>query len=372
MRTVEDVLLGSDEGVLAVRSVGGPLEIRAWGDNTLVEVTDELAAAGELWVMTAHQWGPFSVTTQVSPAAPPEPGAEWEDVVEFSANSPSPLVVTELVENDPRVPFTDEPGTYRIRVSSRGRKPSADQEPVDDATEAPRPVEWYLLQAWPAPVAEPVVVRLQSSYARERLAGGPSPLRVPDAGAALSASGRIGRDVGGGHGARVLSGQTGAVEVARTIRGTRRKLFFTFAHSNSWSNLCNPGDVGWSYGGPGGPDYALGEPHYFSADEDSDDQLTGYPSSIRWSFTSVEKPARVVRSWNWVAGPWNQPQRQVRTLSQDTVVTTTLEQSKDDTGQPWATIRVRHEDLPVEWLEDMETWWSFQLAVADQAESGRG
>lgn len=48
----------------------------------------------------------------------------------------------------------------------------------------------------------------------------------------------------------------------------------------------------------------------------------------------------------------------------------TLDQSRDAAGSPWTTIRVNHEDLPVEWLEDMETWWAYQLSIADHAGFG--
>lgn len=57
-------------------------------------------------------------------------------------------------------------------------------------------------------------------------------------------------------------------------------------------------------------------------------------------------------------------------LAEESIVTTTLDQSKDATGGAWTTIRIRHEGLPVEWLDDMETWWAFQLAIADHAGFG--
>lgn len=371
MSPVETALLGSDEGVFVVRSACGSLQVQPGTGNTLLEVPEGVASGGELWVLTGDQWGPFSVTTELTDTAPGEPDTGWEDVVELSVTTTGPMVVTELVENDPQVPLTMEPGSYRVRVSARGRTASADGNQIDDAGSSAEPVEWYLLQAWPAPPAEAAVILLDSAFARKQLAGDPPPLRVPEAEAGIAASVRIGRDVDGKPGARTLSGEVGTVEVARTIRGTRRKLFFTVAHSSSWTDFCVPGYRGWMYGGPGGPDYALGEPHYFGAGDDSVDQLSGSPGEIRWSFLEVDKPARAVRAWNWLPGIWQSQRPPGSLLDQDTVVTTTLVQSKDEAGAPWTTIRVRHEGLPVEWLEDMEAWWSLQLAVADHADFGR-
>ncbi|WP_189307470.1 hypothetical protein [Streptomyces cinerochromogenes] len=49
------------------------------------------------------------------------------------------------------------PGDYRLRVHARSRDTAVDLAP-DDAT------EWYLIQVWPAPVQEAVVLRRTDSY----------------------------------------------------------------------------------------------------------------------------------------------------------------------------------------------------------------
>lgn len=48
----------------------------------------------------------------------------------------------------------------------------------------------------------------------------------------------------------------------------------------------------------------------------------------------------------------------------------TLTQHRDEARDPWTTIRIDHEQLPVEWLEDMETYWDYQLSIAEHAEFG--
>ncbi|MFC0842684.1 hypothetical protein ACFH04_02890 [Streptomyces noboritoensis] len=70
------------------------------------------------------------------------------------------LVVAE-VDADPDADRTDWPnlaatgaGTYRLRISVRGRDAGADADYLEEDEE---PVEEHLLQAWPAPAAADVI-----------------------------------------------------------------------------------------------------------------------------------------------------------------------------------------------------------------------
>jgi hypothetical protein len=365
------IVLGSDEGVIAVRSDDGRgIDAAPWDGSTLVEVSAELASAGELWVKTGNQWGPFSVTTRALDAAPDQPSAEWEDVVEFSVTATGSVSVTELVNNDPTVPLIAQAGEYRVRVSARGRTMANDLDDEEAAEDDPAPLEWYLLEVWPAPSAAPQVLRLSSAFAQAELAGPPAPLEIPEAQAGLASAGRIGRDVDGKPEARKLSGTIGSVDAERTVRGTRRKLFLLCAHVTSWTHLWAPGRS-WSWVGGGMGDYDLNVDKWATAD-DHVDQLSGSRGAIRSSFVEVDRPKRAVRRWNWVISPghsaWVGEWHPV--LPEDTLLTVTLDQSKDPSGDPWTTIRIHHEGLPVEWLDDMETWWSYQLAIADHVQLG--
>jgi len=315
-------------------------------------------------LITGDQWGPFSVTTRLLNAPPAEDEAEWEDVVELSLNVAGRLFVTEVVDNLPRVPLFDEPGSYRLRVSARGRAGARDRS--DESADGEQPVEWYLLEVWPAAPAEPMIIRLTSAFAKEQLAGPPPALVIPEGEAGLAASVRIGRDVEQAPGARSLSGATETVEVERTIRGTRRKLFTRCAHLVTWSHVWLPGGS-WGFSAGPEPAYAPETQHYASS-HDHPDQLTGSRGAIRYSFVEMDRPKRAVRNWNWLTGPtWDD---RTLLLPSESRVTVTLDQTKDDSGAAWTTIRVRHEGLPVEWLEDMETWWGYQLSIADHAGFG--
>lgn len=78
------VVVHSDSGVIAtsyscvvLRAWGAPLAAAAPPDSTLVTVPEpaECDEDGELWVNTADQWGPFSVTTRLRSAPRADPGA---------------------------------------------------------------------------------------------------------------------------------------------------------------------------------------------------------------------------------------------------------------------------------------------------------
>ncbi|MBO0843866.1 MAG: hypothetical protein J2P22_00415 [Nocardioides sp.] len=201
-------------------------------------------------------------------------------------------------------------------------------------------------------------------------------LVIPEGEAGLAAAARIGRDVEGDPGARVLSGELGSVvAVERTIRGTRRKLFRDCAYLDSWSHLWTPEPgshlpSSWIWGGAW-VNYEL-DKDIWCYSVDHPDQLTGRNGAIRSSFVEVDKPARAVRRWNWMqprGANGNATRDNNPVLAADSIMTVSLTQSQRD-GEPWTTIRIEHAGLPVEWLDDMETYWAYQLTIADHAGFG--
>ena len=380
-------VLHSDEGVIetsyscvVVRGNDlGDLISVAPADNTLVTVPppDDEDGSSDLWVQTADQWGPFSVTTRLWDMAPPDAGEEWEDFVEVSVTSTTGLSATELVDNVPQIVLTPEPGQYRVRISARGRRvrdldQADDLDDLDDLDADLPPKEWYLLEAWSAPPTDPTVVRLTSPYAAQVL-NPPPRLVIPEGEAGLAAAARIGRDVDGTPGARTLSGKTGSVRVERTIRGTRRRLFNLCAHVGSWSHVWL-GLPSWSHMSGPGWDKAGGTETWTYSD-DSRDQLTGH-GAVRTRFLVLESPSRAVKTWNWVRRVGDRgpspllPESANDVLAEDSTFSVDLAQSRDDEGEPRTTITITHEGLPVEWLDDMETYWAYQLSIADHAGLG--
>lgn len=366
VREVTDTISG-EHTVFVLRSFSGSPLAQPWENNTLVSVPEDVP--GEIWVHTGDQFGPYSVTCRLLDGPPGDPAALWEDVVELSINAPDAIVATEMIDGCPVIPLTDEPGEYRLRVSARGRVDKHDY-PDDDEENQDDPIEWYLLEAWPAPIGEVEVIRLTSALAEAELHP-PPPLVIPEGEAGIAASRRIGRDVDGLEGARLLSGVTGSVHVQRTVPGTRRKLFLICAHLVSWSTHWT-GLPGWS--SVAGPHelYELSVPIWVYSGK-SADQLTGSRGYIEYIFIEVERPHRAIRELNWhlrtSRGP-EQPFQSVPILDKPTVVAVELTQSRDATGEPQTTIDICHDGLPVEWLEDMELYWNFQLAIAEHARFG--
>lgn len=371
-------VMDTSEQVLAVRSLEqGPLEAAAWdwSDNTLVQLSDDLLAEGEFWIRAGNGFATALVTSRLLDAAPGEPDSEWEDVVELSLRCSGPVGVTDLVENDPWVELIDEPGRYRLRFSVRGRlleqDPEAELDDDDQDLDSPEPVEFYLLEAWPEPNSQPAaVLRLTSAFSRHN-DDNPRPLALPEVEPGLAASIRIGRDVDRAPGARTLSGQTCSVEVDRTVRGTRRRLFLTCARLTSWSQFVTA-ESSWTWGG-----YPTEEPGRLQWAESGGhaDQLSGATGVIQYSFVEVEKPGHAVRQWNWLAHPspgtpYIPYEQWIPVLAENATVTMRLSQSNDSEGQPWTEIRYRFEGIPVEWIDDMRDWLSLQLAIADHLEFG--
>lgn len=83
--------------------------------------------------------------------------SEWDEVVDVSVSAPlGDLRVDAILGDAPSLPTLTPsgPGTYRIRVSTRGRRDRL-KEVTDDV------VESYVLEVWPAPSSAEVVHRLQ-------------------------------------------------------------------------------------------------------------------------------------------------------------------------------------------------------------------
>lgn len=114
-----------------------------------------------VYVSLARRSGGSSVRMVVLDLQPPSPDGAWEDVVEVSTTIPE--------DSEPRwVAWAGMgegplgsllPGSYRLRVSARGRDEGAANEFADE------PVDHYLIQMWPAPLEADAVLRTESRNA---------------------------------------------------------------------------------------------------------------------------------------------------------------------------------------------------------------
>jgi len=121
------------------------------------------AASGQgLYINLARRSGGSPVRIVLLQDAPSVSEADvWEDGVEVAINIPrnaEPSWCTWAGEKSG--PLDIPPGSYRVRVSARGRDAGADGEFADG------PVDFYLLEIWPAAPEPDLIIRSTSADAR--------------------------------------------------------------------------------------------------------------------------------------------------------------------------------------------------------------
>lgn len=123
-----------------------------------------LVGAGDpdgVYVHLARRSGGSHVQVVLSSAAPPLADGPWEDVVEVSLTIPSEIGVRVTSwAGESSWPLELPAGSYRLRVSARGRDAGAADEFVDQV------VDHYLLQLWPSPPEPDAIIRVGSQNAR--------------------------------------------------------------------------------------------------------------------------------------------------------------------------------------------------------------
>jgi hypothetical protein len=112
-------------------------------------------------------------------AAEPLPFDGFEDVVEFSVETPNGLALV----NSPGENWwtiTRRTGDLRVRVHVRGRDAAVRaQEGSDEEAPSSDVLEEYAIQVWPAPKADFTVVHVNSADAASLLSGRQGPRRNP-------------------------------------------------------------------------------------------------------------------------------------------------------------------------------------------------
>ncbi|GAA1902985.1 hypothetical protein [Streptantibioticus ferralitis] len=110
---------------------------------------------GDIW-MKAETWA----------EAPPLELDGWDDVVEASYNATQEARLC-AVDGGPAERFPNlawnGPGTYRLRVSTRGRDAGSYADAIDEDEE---PVEEHRIQSWPAPPSPAVVHKATDAVGR--------------------------------------------------------------------------------------------------------------------------------------------------------------------------------------------------------------
>ncbi|PKV82910.1 hypothetical protein [Streptomyces sp. TLI_146] len=125
-------------------------------DNGVAVVADD-----GVCLLSGMDSGDIWLGVEVWEAPPPLDLDSWDDVVETTITSTTGELTPAEVNAEPDEEQVDwpnlaatGPGTYRLRISVRGRDAGADADYLEEDEE---PVEEHRLQAWPAP-AEPDVI----------------------------------------------------------------------------------------------------------------------------------------------------------------------------------------------------------------------
>lgn len=309
-------------------------ELRLPADDGLV--TGE---SGWISVRTGAYAAPVELLIENCESEPALPGLDWEDVIELSVRCSQRIVVGALFEA-PSVTAVSSSGWYRLRIFARGRDAGEERGEVGSRATV---IEHYLIQTWPAPPVDGVTVRATSLQPVDHTAG-----RVHLA-AARDAAARINRDLDSER-SRPLSGATGTATAQWTFPASPRKLFRYVALPNLWTSATTAGTSKPEVGA-----------QYWMWNNDYRDIWDGIPTSNRGhleaTIVQITAPRSVVSTWQWLNSRHYGEGQPI--LTRPTTVTMQLRPDGGDTQT--TTVHVQHDDLPIEWVDDMTAIWLCKL-----------
>ena len=167
---VHDLLVESDYGQIYVYDPGLTAEASlntedTEDDNQLLRALDDASYSrrfvgydtGLVDILTPSQYNPKApLRLEVGSGAPPLETDDWEHVVEVPLPVPSGRLVFEASGGGVPIETTVPPAVYRARISCRGYRSGVGE--IEGAEE-------YLLQLWPAPEAEPALLKSWPGWA---------------------------------------------------------------------------------------------------------------------------------------------------------------------------------------------------------------
>lgn len=294
-------------------------------------------------VRTGAHWGPVEVATAWLQAAPTAIGDEWEEIAEISVVCGSGLGIGELM-GELRQALCNEGGSYRLRISARGRAEAADlgYDELTDERDGTEPVEEYLVEAWPAPIENARTVRVRATAAVDEAGSAPSAQGTYDEEddderreAAKTAGQRIGADLDNAPAARPFSRQLGAATLDVLLPREIARV---------WPLIANLDITNMS----GANDAVVGNEFSMSSYDPEQDGFVGTNGEIICQWSELAEPTRVAMTWRWTGT--------AREL-EPTTLTATLTDRTIDPEHPLVHLQLTHADLPVEWVDDMTAIW---------------
>lgn len=135
-------------------------------DRIFASQTNGLVGAAHaegVYVNLARRFGGSRVQICLFEVEPPLLDADYEDVVEVSTVVPpdaDPMWVSWAAESSGQLPDL-RPGTYRVRVSARGRDDAGDGGVAEGLV-----VDEYVIEFWPSDEADDKIVRVGTDNAK--------------------------------------------------------------------------------------------------------------------------------------------------------------------------------------------------------------
>jgi hypothetical protein len=252
--------------------------------------------------------------------------------------------------------FDVAPGFYNLRISGRGFDRDDDQG------------EEWRVQLWPASPSE--AQDGQQGQPRRTSAYQPPPLVRPEPEfreAGVAAVRRIHRDLDE---ERTFSGVRATVTAERTLRARRVKLYEHFRYPLWLTAAGARRPAGFMLEGVNG--IRRHSDGGMFADER---KIVACDGMIECEHLDGQKPAFSLSSWLWLRVTPGSALPQARggapgamLVSADPPPMTLrfdLAQATGTGGQPVTTVRVTHDQVPVEWLEDLTAYWQWMLERVD-------
>ncbi|MFM9371028.1 hypothetical protein [Streptomyces sp. Da 82-17] len=150
----------------------GQIYVLSDGDGDLPDLHDAFAGQsaglcgaavpGALWLVTGLHTRDVGFTVEVHDGPAPEPGPEWEEVVEVSYRPHSDRAQLEEWGGSSTYELGLRAVDHRVRYCAQGMDAAGELDTRIDEEQADR----YLLQFWPAPPEPDRIVRQTAEVAR--------------------------------------------------------------------------------------------------------------------------------------------------------------------------------------------------------------
>jgi hypothetical protein len=330
---------------------------------------------GMVAVTSPHQCNfEMPLRVEVWESEPPDDLDEWQEAFEAHLDVSGGTVLFQTATLDPE-PIVVPDGSYHALITGRdfvapGWWPSSTE-----------PGDRWRIRFWPSD--GPVVARRLRRFS---LGAGEDPdfgtaewqRRTTHEADGRAASERIRDDLDRAAGARAFSGQSGALALEHAFPHSRVRVFPLLHEPWTW--------LTWGWGDNIARTASVGDWFYIQHDfmrqpeRVRDDWILGSAGDIRGDWIEVAKPSAVAYRWTWRQPP--QPRRPPwdDTRGRDevnhrifmdwisnrlaavppTTVRIRLTQARIDDSVR-TTVELRHEDIPIEWVDDLTSWWTWTL-----------